>query len=76
MKTHIVAYRQRWDYLSYIYYGVSDNYEDIQDANVLSFEERANLYAPVGRELAIPDLPTSIINEQESEFKNLPFWAE
>ncbi len=76
MKVHIVAYRQRWDYLSFIYYGVADNYEDIQDANTLSFEERANLYAPTGRELIIPDLPVTVKNEQEDQFKNLPFWAE
>ncbi len=44
----------RWDLLSYKVYGTSDLYEMIMDANVLTFEERTYMYAPVGKTLLIP----------------------
>ena len=75
MKQHTVAEGQRWDYISYLYYNTSDNYEEIKNANIyqLSFDEYSYLYAPTGKTLLIPDLPTNVQNEIEDQLGKPPW---
>ncbi len=73
MKEHIVTQGERWDWISYLYYGVSTNFEDIKNANVLTVEEYTCLYAPASRTIYIPDLPTDQTTEYTAS-AGLPPW--
>jgi len=66
---------ERWDSISYNYYGVANSYEDIMDANFLSNSSRLSLLPPATLELKIPDLPTTLEADLNTEYGK-PIWED
>ena len=58
-KVYVTKAGDRWDWISYQFYGTCDLYKEIQKANPnLSLDLIASPILPAGVELVIPDIET------------------